>query len=219
MAMAEIPVGPHLAKALLSSYDFGCGEEMLSVAAMCAVESPFIHVRNKANAEAQKRLADCTAEFVHLDGDHLTSLNIYNGFVEAGCSAQWCDSMCLQFRILARAQEIRGHLLRSLSSHSADGQPLSSCGEDSVAIRKCLVSGYFANVAQLSPDGNYRTVRGQRAVTPHPSSVFANYGAPPEWVLFHDAVCADGVNIRDVTRIEPTWLLELAKHYYAVKGR
>lgn len=30
---------------------------------------------------------------------------------------------------------------------------------DHEVIRKCIVSGYFANAARLAPDGSYRTVR------------------------------------------------------------
>ena len=32
--MAEMPVEPRMAKTLLASWDFGCGEEVLSIAAM-----------------------------------------------------------------------------------------------------------------------------------------------------------------------------------------
>ena len=32
--MAEMPIEPCLTAALLKSYEFGCGEEMLSIAAM-----------------------------------------------------------------------------------------------------------------------------------------------------------------------------------------
>ena len=42
---SNIRLEPRLAAALLQSFDFGCGEEMLTIAAMSAVENPFINIR------------------------------------------------------------------------------------------------------------------------------------------------------------------------------
>jgi ATP-dependent RNA helicase DDX35 len=252
--MAEMPIEPRLAKSLLSSFDLGCSEELLSIAAMCSVEYPFISVRNKANAEAKQRLLDCVSEFAAADGDHMTLLNIYNAFEDivksgsgdggrsraaapkgvgpqgingtstAGSSSSsgassWCDSLCLQYRILSRAQEVRGHLRRMLKRFAPEGAAFASCGQDSVAIRKCLIAGFFANAAQLGSDGQYYTVRGKNAVTPHPTSVLARFGAPPEWVIFNDVIHSKSAMIREVTRIEPTWLIDIASHYYMLKSR
>jgi ATP-dependent RNA helicase DDX35 len=90
----------------------------------------------------------------------------------------------------------------------------SSCGEDTVILRKCIISGYFDHAAQLGNDGKYCTVRGRIKVAVHSSSVLARYGAPPEWVVFNDMVHTKDALIRDVTKIDPRWLLEIAPHYY-----
>ena len=39
-----MPIEPCLAKCLLSSLSFGCSEELLTIAAMCTVDYPFITV-------------------------------------------------------------------------------------------------------------------------------------------------------------------------------
>ena len=62
-----------------------------------------------------------------------------------------------------------------LKGFSPKGTPFSSCGEDMITVRKCLVAGYFGNVAKLSSNGQYLTVRGNVSVTPHPNSVIARY--------------------------------------------
>ena len=95
---------------------------------------------------------------------------------------------------------------------------MSSCGEDTNAIRKCLVAGYFANAAQLASDGRYCTVKGKVVVVVHPSSIVAKYGSPPEWVIYNEVVHNKETQIREVTRIEPRWLLEYAPHYYSLAG-
>jgi ATP-dependent RNA helicase DDX35 len=237
--MAEMPVEPRLSKSLLDSYELGCGEEMLTIAAMCAVENPFLVLRSKASQESKKRRDDCLAEFVSLEGDHLTLLNVFNSFIEHNYDAHWCDSMCLQHRILARAKEVRGHLYKMLKRFGPEGGIISSCGDDTVAIRKSLISGYFANAAQLGSDGKYRTLRylsinltnylsiyltflflrGQTPVSPHHTSVIARFGALPEWVVFNDVVHSKQTLIREITAIQPRWLMERAQHYYSLSKK
>lgn len=94
---------------------------------------------------------------------------------------------------------------------------LSSCGTDTVSIRKCLIAGYFSHAAKLESDGFYRTIRGKVKVEPHTSSILSHFGAYPEWIIFHEAIHTKNMTqIRDVTRIDPMWLLEMAPHYYKV---
>ena len=237
--MADMPVDPRLAKALLSSFDLGCGEEMLSIAAMCSVDHPFVSLRARASAESKQRLADCVSEFACLDGDTLTLLSIYNGYAEffnggggsssfsssssssssSSAASSWCDSMMLQPRILARAREVRGHLENLLKKFSPPDAIIASCGHDSDTVRRCLISGYFANCAQLGSDGLYHTVKGKVSVMAHPSSVIALFGAPPEWVIFNEVVHSKTAQMREITKIDPKWLLTEAHHYYSVKKR
>lgn len=213
--MAEMPVEPRLAKTLLLSYEFGCGEEILSIAAMCSVDHPFIIPRGRASIEHKQHFNECVADLAILDGDHLTLLNIYNTFIEHENEGRsWCDSMCLNHRILTRAKEVRRNLKGMLRSFAEEGAVISSCEQDNTMIKKCIVSGYFGNAARLAADGRYLTIRGGHSVTLHSTSVLSKFGAPPEWIIFHDIVFTDSAQIRDVTKIEALWLLELAGSYY-----
>ena len=129
----------------------------------------------------------------------------------------WCDAHCLQPRLMARAREIRNNLEKMLQRFAPIDTPLSSCGDDTVAVRKCLVAGYFAHAAQLGSDGRYLTVRGRHPVAVHSLSVLARFGAPPEWVIFNDVVHTKQAMIREVTRIDPHWLVDMASHFYQLK--
>ena len=216
--MADMPIEPRLAKTLLTSYEFGCGEEILSVAAMCSVDNPFIIPRARASAEQKQQFNECLAEMAVLDGDHLTLLNIYNSFIEnENDGRSWCDSMRLSYRVLSRAKEIRRNLKNTLRRSAPEGSTISSTDEYS-SLKKCLVSGYFGNAARLAPDGRYKTIRGGQSVSLHSTSVLSKFGAPPEWVIFHDVIYTDSAQIRDVTKIEALWLLELAGNYYSAAG-
>ena len=43
------------------------------------------------------------------------------------------------------------------------------------------------------------------------------FGAPPEWVLFNEVVHSKQTMIRELTKIDPKWLLEIAGHYFTIK--
>ena len=92
-----------------------------------------------------------------------------------------------------------------------------SCGQDIDKVRRCLVSGYFSNAAQLQPNGSYRTLKGQIQVMPHHTSVCGKYSAPPEWVIYHEVVKGAVATMREVTAINPRWLMQLAAHYYNIR--
>ena len=233
-AMAEMPVEPRIANVLLRSYDFGCGEEMLSIAAMCSVENPFIAVRARGSAEAKQKVQQDSEEFAVPHSDHLTLLRIYRRYEESGYSSSWCDSLSLQSRVLARAREVRKNLRsvlercsstsnssntsNSSSNNKGDQRVIASCGDDDTAVRRCLVSGFFSHAARLGNDGLYHTLRGGGvAVTPHPTSVVARFGAPPEWVVYNEVHLSRTSQLREVTKIDPKWLSELAPHYYSIK--
>lgn len=216
--MAEMPLDPRLSTALLRSFDFGCGDELLTIAAMCSVEYPFVAVHSKgsAGAEAKSKMLQDMKEFVTAYSDHLTLLNVYRSFQESGYNQSWCDSHGLQFRVLSRAKDIRKKLSLVLQKCRSDGVVVSSCGEDDVAIRKCLLSGYFSNVAKLNSDGTYHTLRANVSVVPHPTSVIARFNYLPEWVMYNEVHLSKSIQVTELTKIDPKWLVAIAPHYYSL---
>jgi pre-mRNA-splicing factor ATP-dependent RNA helicase DHX15/PRP43 len=73
--MAEFPLEPELAKLLISSEDYGCSNEILSIVAMVSVPQCFMRPIDS------RRLADAAKQrFAHVDGDHLTLLNVYHAY-------------------------------------------------------------------------------------------------------------------------------------------
>ncbi|GMH67288.1 hypothetical protein TL16_g04642 [Triparma laevis f. inornata] len=95
---------------------------------------------------------------------------------------QWKDgNLCrdrfLNFRALQKANEVRGQL-RGFCRRLAGGvKNLPSVGvgeeESDVAILKALTKGHVFNVAKLSSDGKYRTLRGNNSVIVSPMSLYS----------------------------------------------
>lgn len=205
--LAEIPLDPMLATILLNGHSFKCTEEILTIAAMLSVEPVFVSPANhRRDAEAAKRL------FAVEEGDHITYVNAFDAFksIPRTNASKWCHTHFLNFNALSRAVSVRSQLRKYLKRFGVT--EMTSCGSDTVALRKCLVSGYFSHAAKLQPDGSYKTLRGNTVLHIHPNSCL--FKRSPKWIVFHEVVQTTKAFMRDVTVIEREWLTEIPSISY-----
>ncbi|KXJ97137.1 helicase associated domain-containing protein [Microdochium bolleyi] len=216
MRMAELAVEPMMAKTLLSSPTFGCLDEVLTIAAMTTLGgSIFYSDGNRKQLESARR------KFAADEGDHITLLNVYQAFVGKGRKEpKFCHENHLNYKSMARAVSIRAQLKRYMERFGiALEQPPShhSVMPKAESIRRCLASGYFAHAARMQADGSFVNVAGGTVLHAHPSSLMFNRKA--DWVVFHEVIeSGNKTFIRDITKIEKTWLLEYASSYYQLKA-
>ncbi|KAL7414009.1 P-loop containing nucleoside triphosphate hydrolase protein [Mrakia frigida] len=217
MWMAEMPVEPMMAAILLNSHEFRCGEEVLTIAAMTSVQNVFITGDGQAGALAELEKRKFTAE----EGDHLTLLNVYNGFTKYGSSSsKWCSIHRLNFKALSRAVSIRQQLKKYLLRFGKQPVRIESCEGDQERLRRCLVTGYFKNAARwVEGEGTYRSVRENAVLHVHPSSVLFTRKPSTGWVIYHEVVQTTKSFMRDLTVVEKDWLGELAPDYYEIKQK
>lgn len=203
--MAELPVNPMLAKMLLISGEYGCSEEILTVAAMLQVNNVFQSPSNQRHtAERAKR------KFGAKEGDHLTLLNVHDAFLKYKKNSKWCRENFLNYKGLCRALVVREQLKKLLKKFKV--KIVSSEGDTDVILR-CIVAGFFPNAARYHPSGEYRTVRDNYPLHIHPSSILYTE-FPPKWVVYNEVMQTSRDYMRDVTVIESSWLHEIAPHYY-----
>ncbi|XP_069740321.1 probable ATP-dependent RNA helicase DHX35 isoform X1 [Narcine bancroftii] len=208
LRMAEFPLSPMFAKMLLESGNFGCSQEILSIAAMMQIQNVLVVPPNQKSAAAREH-----RKFAVAEGDHLTMLNIYEAFIKHNKSSQWCQKHFLNYRGLVRATTVREQLKKLLSKFRV---PKKSSEGDPDPILRCIVSGFFANAARFHYSGFYRTIRDDYELHIHPTSVL--YGEKePQWVVYNEIIQTSKYFMRDVTAIESSWLLELAPHFYQQK--
>ncbi|OXB63089.1 hypothetical protein ASZ78_005432, partial [Callipepla squamata] len=205
MRIAEFPLNPMFAKMLLESGNFGCSQEILTIAAMMQIQNIFLIPPNqKYQAARQHR------KFAVEEGDHLTMLNVYEAFVKHSKSSQWCQEHFLNYKGLVRASVVREQLKKLLVRFKV---PKKSSEGDPDPVLRCIVSGFFANAAKFHSTGAYRTIRDDHELHIHPTSVL--YAEkPPRWVVYNEVIQTAKYYMRDVTAIESAWLLELAPHFY-----
>ncbi|WCJ22352.1 RNA helicase family protein [Euphorbia peplus] len=206
--MSEFPLDPQMGKMLVVSPEFNCSNEILSICAMLSVPNCFVRPR-----EAQKAADEAKARFGHIDGDHLTLLNVYHAYKQNGEEdPSWCYENFVNQRALRSADNVRQQLVRIMTRFN-----LKLCSTDFnsrdyyVNIRKAMLAGFFMQVAHLERTGHYLTVKDNQAVHLHPSNCLDH---KPEWVIYSEYVLTSKNFIRTVTDIRGEWLVDIAPHYY-----
>ncbi|PIA30573.1 hypothetical protein AQUCO_05500107v1 [Aquilegia coerulea] len=209
--VAEIPLDPMISKMIMSGSLLGCSEEVITVAAILSVQSIWVAVRG-----VQKEMDEAKLRFAAAEGDHVTFLNVYKGFLQSGKSSQWCYKNFINYHAMKKVLEIREQLKRI--AHRL-GIALKSCEGDTQVLRKAVTAGFFANACRLeafSQAGMYKTIRSSQEVYIHPSSVL--FRVNPKWVIFHSIVSTDRQYMRNVIAIDPSWLTEAAPQFYQQQG-
>jgi len=87
-----------------------------------------------------------------------------------------------------------------------------SCGKSTAKVQQAICSGFFRNAAKKDPQEGYRTLVDSQVVYIHPSSAIFN--RQPEWVVYHELVQTTKEYMREVTTIDPRWLVEYAPAFF-----
>jgi len=209
--MAEFPLDPQMAKMLIASPQFNCSHEILSVVAMLSVPNVFVRP-----ADARKQADEAKARFAHIDGDHLSLLNVYHAYKQNNGSPDWCRENFVHSRNMKAAENVREQLARIMKRANLGLVSTEFTSKDYYPnIRKSLVSGYFMQVAHLEKTGHYLTIKDNQVVALHPSSCLDH---KPEWCLYNEFVLTSKNYIRTVTDVRPEWLLEVSPQYYDMQN-
>lgn len=206
MTMAEMPLEPVFAKSLIVSGEMGCSNELATILAMFQVQNVLIRPGG-GQAAIKARVAH--RKFEVEEGDLLTMLNVYTAY-ERNKTASWCQKQFLNYKALRRATEIRTQIHRMMKRLDI---PLVSCNGNVQQILKCITAGLFPKAAYLHYTGVYKTVRGNRDLYIHPNSCLYTL-QQPQWLLFCEILQTNKTYMKDITVIQPEWLLELAPHFY-----
>ena len=202
--MAEFPLEPQLSKILLASVDLNCSEEITTIVSMLSVQNVFYRPKEKEEQADKKR-----ARFINYQGDHITLLNVYNEYIKYQ-TEDWCKENFLHYRNLSKAVEIKEQLKSILQRYKLK---MISCKGSYSQIRKAITAGYFSHVARCQKDV-YKTIIDDHEVFIHPSSALFNKN--PEWVVYHEVVNTTKEYMRNVSTINPKWLMDVAGKYFKV---
>lgn len=240
--MSRLPVPPMLARALLESVRLGCVEAMCSVAAVLSVDGIIFQ---DARGAKKEKIMNAQKRFLNVNGDHLTSANALHGVWQLQSQQKqhdFCMDYFLHFKNVLSALSIRRQLIGILehSDMTAWGinnklpaeleVDLEEASMDEL-VRRCLVSGYFRNIAQKRDNGGYvpimreinkseQTGRGEEEPEEfrgdiHPSSVLLKMKKKrePEILLYNECISTSKVYFRTVSVVEKRWLAQHTSYF------
>jgi len=207
--MAEFPLDPMLSKTVIASEQYKCVSEVLSTVAMLSLgASVFYRPKEKAVHADTARLNFARGG----GGDHIALLRCYSEWAATDFSTTWCFENFVQIRNMKKARDIREQL-QGLCERVEIDHTVSNM-DDTDATLKAITAGFFYNVAKLGRTGEYQTVKQHKTVYIHPSSVLAKEDEPPAWLVFFELAFTTKEFMRQVAPIQPSWLVEIAPHYY-----
>eukprot|EP00168_Porphyra_purpurea_P015571 TRINITY_DN4816_c0_g1_i2.p1 TRINITY_DN4816_c0_g1~~TRINITY_DN4816_c0_g1_i2.p1 ORF type:complete len:306 (+),score=84.79 TRINITY_DN4816_c0_g1_i2:835-1752(+) len=215
--MAELPLEPLMAAAVVASEAHGCTEEVITICAMLSVAGSLWY-RPKAKAvladaaraafPARRRAASAAGTTWH------SSPVTTSGGIVATRRSGVLKTLCRCAPSAARG---------TCGSNSTPSSTASTCGGRRrstpatgtwTPVVKALTAGYFPHACRLTKAGLYRTVKGGATVHVHPSSALYRSERLPRYALYHELVLTSKAFMRAVSGIEPGWLREVAPHYY-----
>merc|ERR1719384_914980 len=177
---------------------------------------PMVFVRPR---ESAKEADDAKSRFSHLDGDHLTLLNAFHAYKqhtqEGVDPAGFCYDNYINARSMRSAESVREQLKRAMERLNLTMVSTDFHDKEYYPnIRRCLVAGFFMQVAHFEKSGHYLTIKDNQVVALHPSTCLSH---KPEWVLYNEFVLTSKNFVRTVTQVRGEWLAEIAANYYDIK--
>lgn len=180
--MSEFPMEPSLSKILITSVEYGCSEEMLTIVSMLSVPSVFFRPK-----ERQEESDAAREKFYVAESDHLTLLHVYSLWRTNGFKDSWCVSHFLHPKVMRKAREVRAQLEDIMKSQKLN---IVSSGNDWDIVRKCITSGYFHQAARVKGIGEYMHCRTGMPMNLHPTSALYGLGCTyAPWLTRHTRLC------------------------------
>jgi HrpA-like RNA helicase len=215
--MAEMPISPYSARALISSaQDFGCSEEVAIIVALLSVEEFIVVPRSE---KRQQMAAKSLEIYLDSSGDHITFLNIYQGWKASGYSKDFCAENFLHFRALTSAKNVLEQLISVMRHHKLQ---FVSCAKKSytklpsscrIPVLSALCAGYYLHTAKRQRNrsvfilyvGSIRESDTSKTIGMHLSQQSALAKTNPDkcdWVMFNDVQYTNKAHMRVVSRID-----------------
>ncbi|KAM7222290.1 P-loop containing nucleoside triphosphate hydrolase protein [Rhypophila decipiens] len=209
--MNAFPMDPPLAKLLITSEEYGCSEEMVTIVSMLSVPNVFFRPK-----ERQEESDAAREKFFVPESDHLTYLHVFSQWKANGYNDDWCARHFLHSKSLRRAKEVREQLVDIMKMQQ---MKMVSSGTDWDVIRKCICSGYYHQAAKVKGIGEYINLRTSVTVQLHPTSALYGLGFLPDYVIYHELILTSKEYMSTVTAVDPHWLADLGGVFYSVKEK
>jgi pre-mRNA-splicing factor ATP-dependent RNA helicase DHX38/PRP16 len=204
--LAEFPAEPPLGRALLAGCQLGCGDAVVSVAALMSADSRSVFSAPRGREEQALRARE---KFFAPDSDHVTLLNVYEQFTASGCSKGWAEDHFLNYLALKRACDIRVQFVDRLTRDFR--LKLGEFDGDTDAVREAFTHGFFPHAARRTSMTEYTTMLSGVPCELHPTSAVHSAGVAPDYVIYNDFIFTSKEYMSVVSGAKPEWLVKASR--------
>ena len=214
LKIAKFPLTPTLGRVLVEAVkpERDCLLDAIDIISALSVENIFLDL---VTEERKEEAEEARREIYRREGDHLTLLVTVQRYAEERTDRKsWCEKHFVSHRAMQNVMNIRKQLqqqctaLKMLSKDDINEEVSAAPSEArSQAILQCMLRGFISNTARLMPDGSYKTLMGNQAVSIHPSSVL--FGRKVEAIVFNEFVFTGKAWARGVSAVQLDWVSEV----------
>ncbi|CAK9302233.1 unnamed protein product [Gordionus sp. m RMFG-2023] len=212
--MTEFPFSPMFSRMILKSLELNCACEIIYITSMLQIKNVFINnPARRLQAETKKLCNFAVKEGDHIT--YLNVFRGYLSALSRGKDIAFCRESYINQKGMRRAYHIYKQLTRHILSHRQDFLSGSDTEKDIISssldeldknindetsidknfnvlpntetLIKCIIAGFFHNVAYYHISGNYKTVKDDYGpLKIHPDSVICSQNPPPKYVIFNE---------------------------------
>lgn len=223
IAVAKLPVDVRIGKMLLYHHLFLSGhsrdekrfkvlEGVPIAAAVLSHRSPFAQPFQDDKRAQAKKAQDVFLKRATENGgtsDHLAAVEAYFSFETLPKKNRdlWCKNAWVNSATLTQLGELKDDFTRHLAAFPP-GPVVSSLPKYGQFVTSCIAAGLWPNVVRCDSDGMKSTItQGAESIRIHMSSLLHPTVAGPRWIAYYQKVRTQAIYLRDVTLMEPIWLL------------
>jgi HrpA-like RNA helicase len=226
--LSVLPVEPLMGLILINSLekDFASvREDVLTIVSLLQTDNIFY-----TPSVIKEKVEKIREKFIHPTSDHITLLNVFNQWKENKENAQtFAKEHFLNDKALRKADDVKKQLkgyLAKLSNINHEEEENMRMEEiiskiennnSEVSVKeeliiKCLLTGYFTNLARYSSDNHFVTVKEKNLCKIHPTSILIKnpkLGRTMQMLFFNDVIITNKQYLKTCTLVRE----ELVKKY------
>ncbi len=205
--LSRLPLDPRLGRMVLAARDYGCISEALIVVSALSVQDP-----RERPLDAQQAADEKHARFRDDRSDFVSFLKLWEYYHDRArhLSGNQLRKLCRrEFLSYLRLREWHD-TKRQLQAQVKDmGLMPNAEPAEYAAIHKAILAGLLSTVGVKDNDNWYLGARNRKFLI-FPGSALAK--PKPKWVMAGELVETSRLFARNVARIDPLWIEELAPH-------
>ena len=235
--MSILPVEPSFAVVLLNSISdefYEVNDEIVAIVSLLQSDNIFY-----TPSGLKDKIEKVREKFVNPVSDHLTLLRVYLQWRESENKGQFCKDNFLNDKSLRKTKDIFDQLKRYLNKiryEQAENREELKNKENETKVEnllkqieegnstldkeakenrrqeliiKCLLTGFFDNIARYSNENFYTTVKGGKTCKVHPSSILikkTKMNKEREFLLFNEMIVTSKRYLKCCTLIKEEWV-------------